>query len=468
LLEWQIPGVAVCVVKDGKVVVMKGYGVKEMGGTQKVDEHTLFMIGSNTKAFTATALALLEADKKISLNDKVQKWMPEFTMHDPWVGKEMMIRDLLCHRIGMETFQGDFMYWTSDLNSQQVIERFEKLTPKYGFRSKWGYTNAAFLTAGELIPRISGKSWDAFLQERIFSPLQMNETVALAANIDKAPNKATAHTVVEGKLMKIPYGKIDNLAPAGSISSSVNDLSHWVMMQLDNGKYNGQQVIPASAIDQTRTPNSILGNGGSLFNRAHFSLYGLGWFIEEYNGRKVVSHTGGVNGFVTSVTLIPEEKLGIVVLTNTDQNSFYEALKWEIMDAYMNLPYRNYSKTFLGFQQQGTAQGEKWLKSVRDSVALHLKPALPLNAYTGAYVHDVYGGMTITQKKDVLEVRFEHHPNLVGTLQALGENRFLCTYNDPTFGIKVLPFSVDNGKVKSVTVSVADFVEFTPYEFYKK
>jgi CubicO group peptidase (beta-lactamase class C family) len=468
LTAWQIPGVAVCIVKDGKVVLMKGYGVKEMGGKDKVDEHTLFMIGSNTKAFTATALALLEADKKISLDDKVQKWMPDFTMHDPWVGKEMMIRDLLCHRIGMETFQGDFMYWTSDLNRQQVLKKFEQLTPKYGFRSRWGYTNAAFLTAGELIPKITGKTWDAFLQERIFSPLQMNETVALSADIGKAPNKAAAHTIANGKLVKIPYGMIDNLAPAGSISSSANDLSHWILMQLNSGNYNGNQVVPQSAINQTRTPNSILGNGGSLFNKAHFALYGLGWFLEEYDGRKIVSHTGGVNGFVTSVTLVPEEKLGIVVLTNTDQNNFYEALKWEILDAYLQLPYRNYSKVYLGFQQQGNAQGEKWLKSVNDSVAMHLKPSLPLSAYAGTYKHEVYGTLTLTPKNNGLEMRLQHHPNLIGNLQPLGGDRFLCTYSDPEFGVKVLPFTVSSGKVKSMTLSVADFVEFTTYDFVKQ
>jgi CubicO group peptidase (beta-lactamase class C family) len=466
---WQMPGVAVCVVKDGKVVVMKGYGSTEMNGGSKVDENTLFMIGSNSKAFTATALAMLDAEKqnKFSLDDKVQQWLPDFKMYDPWVTKEANVRDLLCHRLGFETFQGDFMYFDSDLTNAEVREKFSRVKPLYGFRSKWGYCNAAFMTAGEIIPKVSGKSWADFVTEKIFTPLGMSRTIALSKNIEAATNRASAHTVVMGQLKKIPYGDIDNLAPAGSISSSVNDMSHWLMVQLGGGRYEGKQVIPSAAIGQTRTPHSILGNGGTLYNKGHFSLYGLGWMLEEYNGKKIVSHTGGVNGFVTSVTLIPEEKLGIVVLTNTDANNFYEALKWEIMDAYMNLPYRNYSKVYLGFMQSDEKEKEKEYEKIQDSIAGKPATALPLQAYTGAYTHDVYGKMNIKTENGKLVMRFEHHKGRYGTLEPLGGNRFFCTYSDPLYGMKTLTFTTEKNKVKSLTVKVADFVEFTPYEFVK-
>ena len=467
LIDWKIPGIAVCVVKNGKVVVMKGYGLRETGKENKVDENTLFMIGSNTKAFTATALAMLDADKKLSLDDKVQKWLPDFKLYDPWVAKEATIRDLLCHRLGFETFQGDFMYFDSDLSLQEVRQRFAKVKPLYSFRSRWGYTNAAFMTAGEVIPKVTGSSWAAFVHDSIFLPLGMNNSLVLSKDIETAPDKATAHTVVNGRIEKIPYGKLENMAPAGAISSSINDLSHWVMMQLDGGKYRDKQVVPTSAIAQTRTPNAILGNGGVLFNRGHFALYGLGWFLQEYNGRKIVQHTGGVNGFVTSVTLVPEEKLGIIVLTNTDANNFYEALKWEIMDAYMQLPYRNYSNVYLGFQKQQEATTAKWLKEKRDTIALHPQPSLPLQNFEGTYRHEIYGNMNIALENGRLVASFEHHKGRYAELEALGGSRFLATFNDPLYGIKVWPFTIENGKIKSVTVTVADFVEFTPYEFYK-
>src|SRR6187402_3162833 len=208
LIEWKIPGVSICIVKDGKIALIKGYGVKEVGTNDKVDENTLFMIGSNSKAFTATALALLEAEKKLSLDDKVQKWLPDFKLYDPWVAKEAVISDLLCHRLGFETFQGDFMFFDTDLSTAEMRDRFGKLKPLYGFRSKWGYTNAAFMTAGEIIPKVTGKSWAEFLKEKIFLPLKMNNTLALAKDILSASNKASAHTVWKGELEKVPYGHI--------------------------------------------------------------------------------------------------------------------------------------------------------------------------------------------------------------------------------------------------------------------
>jgi CubicO group peptidase (beta-lactamase class C family) len=467
LTDWQIPGVAVCVIKNGKVVVMKGYGVKELGTNDKVDENTLFMIGSNTKAFTATALAMLDNEKKLSLDDKVTKWIPEFKLDNKAAGEQAIIRDLLCHRIGFRTFQGDFTYWTSDLSRKQVIEKMSHIKAEYPFRTKWGYTNAAFLTAGEIIPRATGMSWEDFLKEKIFLPLGMKNTLALSKDFPSAPDRSSPHTIADGKLIRIPFCLIDNLAPAGSIGSSVNDMSKWVMALLNNGRLGDKQIIPGAAIDQTRTPNSILGNGGTLYNHGHFALYGLGWFLEEYGGKKIVSHTGGVNGFVTSVTLVPEENLGIIVFTNTDQNAFYEALKWEILDAYLAFPYRNYSKVYLNFQQMQNRALEQKEQKMKDSSELHLKPALPFSTYTGKYFNNVYGNMNVVWESGELRMKFSHHPNMYAKLEPLGGNRFYAIFTDPEFSKAIFPFTVKDGKVKSVTVKVADFIEFNPYEFSK-
>jgi CubicO group peptidase (beta-lactamase class C family) len=465
--EWQIPGAAVCIVKDGKVLLMKGYGIKEKNGSDKVDENTLFMIGSNSKAFTATAMAMLDADKKISLDDKVAKWIPQFKLENTAAGEQAIVRDLLCHRLGFQTFQGDFTYWTSNLTRAEVIEKMSHIKAPYPFRTKWGYTNAAFLTAGEIIPKATGLSWEEYITKNIFTPLGMTNTLALSKDFPNASNKCSAHTIANGELVKIPFCSIDNLAAAGSIGSSVNDMSHWVMAQLNRGKYNDAQVIPAAAISQTWQPHSILGNGGHQFNTGHFSLYGLGWFLEEYCGKKIVSHTGGVNGFVTSVTLLPEEKLGIIVFTNTDQNSFYEALKWEIADAYLGKPYRNYSKVYLGFYIQEKKQQETTEKKMADSAALKPSPSLSIIAYCGNYENDVYGNMKVVQENGELKMKFSHHPNMYAKLEAIGGNRFYATFSDPEFSKAIFPFVVSNGKVTGVTVKVADFIEYDPYEFKK-
>ncbi len=467
LKSWQIPGISVCIIKNGKVVLMKGYGVKELGSNDKVDENTLFMIGSNTKAFTATSLAMLDEQKKLSLDDKVTKWIPGFKLNNKAAGEQAIIRDLLCHRIGFRTFQGDFTYWTSNLTRKEVIEKMSHIRATYPFRTTWGYTNAAFLTAGEIIPRATGTSWENFVKEKIFIPLGMTRTIALSKDLPNATNKATPYTMADGKLVKIPYCLIDNLAPAGSISSSVNDLSKWVMMQLNNGKLNGNQIIPASAIEEIRKPHSIINNDEILFNERHFSLYGLGLELQEYEGREIVSHTGGVNGFVSSVTMIPEEKLGVIVLTNTDQNILYEALKWEIIDAYLKLPYRNYSDVYLQkFNSNANAQNQQE-KQLSDSAAMHLKTTLPLSAYTGNYFNDVYGNMQVVMQNGELRMKFSHHPDMYASLQPLGGDRFYAIFSDPEFSKAIFPFTVLNGKVKSVTVKVADFIEYNPYEFIK-
>ena len=468
LANWQIPGAAVLVIKDGKVLVAKGYGVKELGTNDKVDENTLFMIGSNTKAFTGTALAILEHDEKLKLEDKVIKYLPDFKMKDEWVTMELNLQDIVSHRMGLETFQGDFMYWTSDLTSDEVIDKFGKITPKYNFRTRYGYTNAGYAVAGKVIEKVSGYSWGDFLKEKIFKPLEMNRTVPLSEEFVKSENIARPHTYVDGEISLLPFQNIDNLAPCGSIGSSVNDLSHWLIAQLDSGKYDGVNVIPFSAIQKTRQLLSIERRVRHPYNKTHYTLYGMGWEFQDYEGKEIVSHTGGVNGFVTSVTLMPEEKLGIVVLTNTDQNAFFQSLKWEILDSYLGLPYRNYDSTFFASNQKSKEKKNKWLQEIQDSVNMKLIPEISLSEFEGRYINDVYGYTDLKVNNDNLELSLEHHSKLKGKLEYIGNNRFFCTYFDPTYGIKVLPFEIQNSKVISFDLFVDDFIEYLPYKFVKK
>lgn len=467
MADWQIPGLAVAVVKDGKVVCSKGYGVREAGKPDRVDENTLFMIGSNTKAFTATALALLEDEKKLSLDDKVRKWLPAFTLHDTLAAREADIRDMLSHRVGMKTFQGDFMYWTSDLTRREVIQKFGALPPAKGFRSGFGYCNAAFVVAGETIPAATGVSWEAFVKERILKPLGMDRTRMLAAELAREGNLAASHTLVQGKLVKLPHPLIDNLGPAGSMSSSAREMTHWLRMQLDSGRFGGRQVIPFAALQSTRTAHTIVSSQPSPFFPRHFNLYGLGWFLQDYDGRQVITHTGGVNGFVTLTAVVPEERLGIVVLTNTDVNAFYQALYHQLLDAYLERPYRNYHQVFWGQAREQEALDRAKLDADLAQVARKPKPALPLARYAGTYAHPVYGEMAVKLEGGKLNMYFSRHPNVVGRLQPKEGNTFLCTYSDPTYGIYPAPFTVEGKAVKSVSVKVNDFLEYDPYVFVK-
>jgi CubicO group peptidase (beta-lactamase class C family) len=469
LTKWRIPGAAVCIVKDNKIVLMKGYGIKELGLNNKVDENTLFMIGSNTKAFTATAIAMLQEQKKLSLEDKVTKYIPEFKLDNQLAGEQAIVRDLLCHRLGFRTFQGDFTFYNTNLSREEVIQKMSKVKATYPFRTRWGYTNSAFLTAGQIIERVTGKPWEVYLKENIFAPLGMGNTLALSGDILKSINRTVPHTFLNGQLTTIPYCQIDGIAPAGSISSSANDMSKWVMALLNDGAVGKRQVIPAAAIQATRQAQDIVGSVSHLNGTTNYELYGLGWFIQDYENHRLVMHDGGVNGYVSSVTLVPQEHLGIVILTNTDQNVLFEALRWEILDAYFKLPYQNYSEKYLELFKAKETSDMATDKKMRDSVALNPQPALPESDYTGKYTNELYGSMQVTQGlNNVLEMRFEHHPRMYAKLQPLGGNRFYVTFSDPTLGKAVFPFHVKNGKVTGVRVKVADFVEYNPYEFVKE
>ena len=464
MARWDIPGTAVCIVKDGKVLLSKGYGVCDKTTNAPVNEHTLFMIGSNSKAFTGTALAMLANDKKCDLSDPVQKWLPKFTMKDPWVAEHLNLSDIVSHRIGMETFQGDFTYWTSDLTADEVIAHFGKFTPIYGFRTKWGYTNAGFAIAGACMQTISGKSWADNIRERIFQPLEMNRSLPLSAEVAKASNVAQPHTQLLGKTQRIPFAIIDNLAPAGSIGSSVNDMGHWVMANLNQGAYKDK--IPAAVIRSTRKPLSMLGRD----NRAghHYVLYGMGWLLEDYYGKEIVSHTGGVNGYVTAVTLLPELGTGIVVLTNTDANGFYQSLNQVLVDAAVGAPYQDHDASAFQNQQEEQMEQDAIVKKMRDTVAMAHRASLDLDAYTGKYTNEMYGFTKIEKDEKALKMTFEHHAAMTARLEPLGGDRFLCTYSDPMMGVRVFPFTVKDKKVEGFTLSVADFVEFTTYDFKKE
>lgn len=465
LTNWRIPGAAVCIVKDGRIVLRRGYGIKELGLANKVDENTLFMIGSNTKAFTATALAGLQAQRKLSLDDKVTTYVSDFKLENKPAGEMATLRDLLSHRIGFETFQGDFTYWTSNLTRKEIIEKMSHVKAVYPFRSHWGYTNAAYLTAGEAIEKVTNKPWEVYIKESLLAPLGMSSTVTLTKDLSTSFNKSAAHTLIDGRLAAIPYAQIDNMAPAGAISSSASDMCKWVLALLANGKVGTKEVIPAAAIRATRQAQILVGNEDD----ANFSAYGLGWFLRGYKNHRVVMHTGGVNGFVSSVTLVPDQNLGIVILTNTDQNELIETLNLDIIDAYLKQPNRNHGDAALAAVKSQQLSDLQKDKAKRDTVALNLRPALNLNDYTGKYTSDLYGNLTVTKGElNDLEMRFEHHPKMFAKLQPLGGNRFYATFSDPVFGKAVFPFIVQNNRVVSVHVKVADFVEYTPYDFKKK
>jgi hypothetical protein len=286
-------------------------------------------------------------------------------------------------------------------------------------------------------------------------------------DISEETNLASAHTLQNGQLTTFPHTNIDVIGPAASMSSCVDDMSHWLIAQLDSGKYQGNQVIPFEAITNTRSPRTSQGRTGHAFNSSHYALYGLGWGMRDYETTEIFSHSGGILGFATGVTLVPEINLGIVVLTNSDENWFYEALKWEIIDAYLGLPYRDYSSVYHDFYTRSQDRKNAKIQAYQDTVALKIPPSVKLKAFVGEYESYLYGKLSITKDKEKLTMSFEHHPDLSATLEHIDGDRFLCSYYPSRMGTEVFPFEVVDGKVLGFSLKVADRLEYTRYDFVK-
>jgi CubicO group peptidase (beta-lactamase class C family) len=468
LKDWNLPGLSIVIVKDGKVVLMKGYGVRSIETNQPVDENTLFMIASNTKLFTATSLALLETEGRLSLNDKITKYFPGYRLYDETTTKLVSIRDLLCHRIGTKTFQGDFTFWNTSLTREEIMKRMRLLKPTQIFRQDYGYCNSCFLTAGQVIPVVTGRKWEDFVHDTIIKPLEMNHTMVLSTGIEKQANVAVPYTTsYSEKLEQVPYDNWNNLAPAASIISNVSDLSHWLFFQLDSGRYNGKQLMPFSVLQKTRDINIITGSRRSTLFPVNFRGYGLGLNVADYNGRQIYWHTGGAGGMVSNVCFIPSERLGIAILTNNDNQNFFEALRYQVLDAYLGVHYVNRSRQQLnGFNKVTKEQLDEiagWRKRVQEN-----KPELPLENYTGIYKNVLNGNAHIKTESGHLRIFFDTKPDLSASLHYMDNGEWLMEYNNIEYGVFAIRFTIKNNKIISVTTRQNEFVEYDPYTFEKQ
>lgn len=468
--DWQLPGLAIAIVKDGKVVAMKGYGERNITTHEKVDENTLFMIASNSKLFTGTSLAKLEFENKLSLNDKITKYFTDFQLYDKTTTELVTIKDMLSHHLGTKTFQGDFTFWDGNLSRNQIIQRMRTLKPVAPFRQDFGYCNSCFLTAGEIIPRVTGKPWEVYVYDSLLIPIGMTNTHTLTTGMSQRPNASKPYTTsfsATNSLQEIPYDQVDNLGPAGSMVSCVNDMSKWLLLQLDSGHINGKRILPWSVIRKTRDMNSIISSRKSSVYPSHYTGYGLGVFMTDYNGKQVYWHTGGAFGFVTNTCFVPEENLGIVILTNNDNQNFFEALRYQLLDAYLGVAYVDRSKQLLSGHNNEATASAKQINAFNDRLKGNT-PSLPLTAYAGDYTNEVYGSITLTNTGNDLKITFNSHNNLVATLQYMDNNEWKMTYNNIAFGIFATKFKIENGKVVSVDIKANDFVEYDSYLFLKK
>lgn len=461
--EWKIPGAAVYIVKDGKVILQKGYGVSNWYTRTKVDEQTVFPIASISKTFTGTLFATLEAEGKISLNDLVKKWLPDFSMKEKIYEQQITLTDILSHRSGWKTFQGDFINTESSLTYPAMIEKFAQMPPAYPIRTKFGYSNFGFIIAGECVPNITQQSFNTYFKNRFLIPLGMNRTFVSEIEIKNERNKASGHTLINDSISVLPPDKVEPYSHGG-IYASINDLGIWVNTLLNKGNWEGKNVIPENAINKMWLSNTIIGKSRVADREMYFKTYGLGWEILQYQNKEVIQHNGAYSGALTSLTLVPGLQLGIVILTNQDNHNFQETLKWQVIDACLQKNAPNYTITVIERQKQRKAENPNPIKEKKEDIENF---GVSLDAIPGIYTCDYYGKATINKENGNYVLILEHHPALKGVLTPYKKNQLTCQYNHPMFGKVQFLFKVEKNKVKGFTLFVDGFIEADGYEFKK-
>ncbi|MGH9941412.1 MAG: serine hydrolase [Pyrinomonadaceae bacterium] len=406
--DWEVPGVAIAVVKGDQVVFAKGYGVRKLGDPTPVNERTLFAIGSSSKAFTAASVAMLADEGKLKWDDPATKYLPGFELYDPYVTRELTVRDLLSHRSGLE--RGDLLWYGTENDRDEILRRARFLKPTWSLRSTFGYQNLMYLAAGQLVAKVSGKSWDDFIRQRLFTPLGMTASGTSIRDLANSDNVASPHAEIEDKMTVVPWRNIDNIAPAGSINSNVVDMAQWVRLQLGQGSFQNQRLISSGAVKEMHTSQTVMRVEppfSLLYPEAHFLNYGLGWFLSDYRGRLLVEHGGAIDGMRAQVAMIPEEKLGLVILTNRNGTTLPVALMFKIFDAYLvAAPQRDWSADLLKTIKSFEAQGEAAAKKQEAERITGTQPTHAPEKYAGTYKNDLYGEVKVTRENGKLNFRF--------------------------------------------------------------
>jgi CubicO group peptidase (beta-lactamase class C family) len=445
--EWDIPSASIGIVKDGQLVFTGNYGVLEIGKEGAPDANTLYAIASNSKAFTSAMIGMLVQEGKLNWNDPVRKYLPYFELYDSWVSEHTTIRDILSHRVGLGTFSGDNIWYKSELSARDFIKRYKHVPQAYGFRAGYGYSNLMFIAAGEIIEIITGKSWAENVRERILDPLGMNRTIASVKELESTGNYATPHARNERGNYPIPWTSWDNVAATGGLVSSVSDLAKWMIFNLNNGIHEGDTLLSKQTRNMVWTPHNnhmVDHTSPNDFNR-HFNAYGLGWSLSDYRGRLRVGHTGGYDGMITAVTLIPDEDLGVVVLTNGVKSPIMAATYYAL-DRFLGVEsIKDWSADYLKLTNERMANDTR-IADRKAKRVLNTEPSIALNKLPGTYQSDVYGRINILEKDGDLKLGFSHSPLLSATLTHWHYDVWEIHWDHPQawFSFGTIQFNTDN------------------------
>jgi CubicO group peptidase (beta-lactamase class C family) len=448
--EWRIPGFAIAIVKDDSVVFAKGYGVRELGKPGAVDARTRFAIGSTTKAMTAVALGMLVDEGKVRWDEPVITYLPEFRVGDPYVTRELTVRDLLTHRGGLGN--ADQLWASADYTAEEITRRVATIAPAYSLRSRFIYQNIMYAVAGDVIAAASGMPWATFLRTRIFEPLGMTGTEATLAALAGQSNVATPHMELADSIRPVTNRPVDAVGPAGSVWSSVADMAKWARFILDSGRVGGKRLLSEAAFREVLSPQVVapreMYSTMSLV-RPHFFTYGLGWFLHDYDGQAVAMHTGSIDGMSALIGLIPDRRLGVYILANLDHAELRHALMYRVFDLYSGKPSRDWSKELLALYGGLERQADSARRSQEQRRVADTRPSLPLERYAGTYTNQTYGSVVVSVRQGALHFAFGR--GRVGGLTHWHYDSFQAKWDDVRMQPSLVVFAPDGaGGVSSV------------------
>jgi CubicO group peptidase (beta-lactamase class C family) len=461
--QWKVPGAAVAIIRHDSVLLAKGYGVRRLGDAAPVDAHTVFAIGSATKAFTGALVARLVDEGVVKWDDPVRAHLPWFEMYDPEVSRDLTIRDLLTHRSGLSP--GDNVWYGNSLSRAEVVRRLRYFKPSWPFRARFGYQNAMFIAAGLVVEARRGYPWDDAIRRELFAPLGMTESHTTNHDLEAISNRATPHALWNDTVHVIAYRNIDNAGPAGSITSTVTDMAKWVRFQLDSGKAGGTSVVTPASIAESHTPQTVIRREGPWAHVnpfSHFDSYGLGWFLHDFRGREVVEHGGNIDGMSAMVGLMPEEGVGVVILTNLNQTVLVDALLWYTLDCFLTASPPDWSADLARVAARISAETKTAVARRLASRVADTKPSLPLERYAGIYRDSLYGEARVTVEEGRLVARYG--AAFVGDLTHWHYDTFQATWRDPMLGRGLVTFALDrSGGVERMSIErLTEFVRAEP------
>jgi CubicO group peptidase (beta-lactamase class C family) len=471
--DWRVPGIAVAVVQDDSLVMAEGFGVSHILTGERVDANTVFAIASNSKAFTATAIGLLVQEGKLSWDDPIINFLPDFQMYDPLATRKVTLRHMLAHKSGLGLWAGDLNWFNASVPREEIIRKIRYLKPVYDLGTGYAYSNLGFLTAGQVIPAVTDTSWDNFIVERFFKPLGMKRSNTSIRFLEDMDNVATPHLLHDGELLPYVYDNVDGAGPAAGINSTARDLGQWLRLQLAYGHWQGRQMVDSSIIFATRRPQNLLtfSRKSLKFHHAsHLISFGLGWIVKDYHGRLMVLHGGALTGMFSQVAFVPEEQLGVVVLTNREDHNLQNALAHYLIDQFMGVETTDWSARYLQSDRENRDRLQAQRVAIEAARDRQSQPSKALAGYTGEYVANVNGPAFIKQEDDLLVITLALHPHIRGVITHWQYDTFKVKWNDKVWNENLIYFDLDdNGEVRQFRMQIRpDWVDTWEYTFVKR